>query len=195
MNNRGFTLIEFVLVIILATIVLGVTVSLLSRGWTGITITAMAKKLRSDIQYAQELAMTERATTSFSRPMRTRVIFDTTNEKYDIKIVNDSDGDEIWGEAAETEFARDPSTGGDFTVQLNTGDYKSIVIGSASFSATACTASAVLEFDSMGNPYCVSGGVGGASTKMDSAGTVTISKSGDTATITVTQNSGRVTTQ
>ena len=86
MNNRGFTLIEFVLVIILATIVLGVTVSLLSRGWTGITITAMAKKLRSDIQYAQELAMTERATTSFSRPMRTRVIFDTTNEKYDIKI-------------------------------------------------------------------------------------------------------------
>lgn len=191
MNNRGFTLIELLLVMVLVTIVLGVSVSLLSRGWSGITITAMAKKFRSDIQYAQALAMAMRSSSSLSQPIRSRVIFDTTNEKYDIKVVNDADKDNKWGESGEAEYAKDPATGGDFTVQLNSGSYSGIVIDSASFSATGCTSSAIVEFDSMGVPYCVNS-ADQTSIKMDSSGTAVISKAGESATLTVVQNTGRV---
>jgi len=191
MYNRGFTLIEFLLVIVLIAIVLGVSVSLLSRGWSGMTITAMAKKLRSDMRYTQALAMAMRSSSSLSQPIRARVIFDTTNEKYDIKVVNDSDGDKVWGEAGEVEYAKDPSTGGDFTVQLNSGNYSGIAIDSATFSATGCTSSAIVEFDSMGVPYCINSS-DQTSIKMDSSGTAVISKAGESATITVVQNTGRV---
>lgn len=195
MNSRGFTIIELVMVIILIAVVLAVSVSLLSRGWSGMTITAMAKKLRSDTQYAQEIAMIRRASSSFSQPVRARITFDTTGETYNVKIVNDSDGDGKWGETspAEWEYAKDPSTGGNFIVTLNTGSYNGIVIDSASFAATGCTPSAtvaILEFDSMGIPYCVDN-TAGTSTKTDSQGSVSISKASNTATVNVTQNTGR----
>lgn len=191
LQGRGFTLIELIIVMLLVVIMAAVVISFIFREGTTMTITAMAKKIRADMQYAQELAMARRASSGFTQPVRARVVFDTANEKYDLRMVNDSDGDNKWGEGGEWEYTKDPSTGGDFTVQLNSGNYNGITVDSASFSATGCPSQPVLEFDSIGIPYCVDT-TSGISTRIDAEGNVVISKAGESMTIRVTQNTGRV---
>src|SRR3989338_5097170 len=200
MSNKGFSIIELVVVMIIVSIVAAVTIPLIFRGGATMTVAAMARKIKSDIQYAQEMAMARRASTGFAQPVRARIIFDTAAESYNIVMVNDADGDNLWGEAGppqEWEYATDPFTRDSFTLSLNIPDtpYTGITINSASFPATGCTSHAtnpVLEFDSLGIPYCVNNGVGGTSVRMDSPGSVSISKAGETATVNITQNTGRV---
>ncbi len=193
--QRGFSILEFIMVMALVSIMGIVVAPLIFRGGDTINISSMARKIMADMRYAQELGMARRATASFPQPVRSRMVFDTVNNRYEIKMVNDSDGDGIWGEAGEEEYATDPATRGSFSVQLNSGSYSGISISSATFSSASCNPSALkpaVEFDLFGVPYCIDG-VSGISSKIDSPGTVVISKGADTAAISVRQNTGMVT--
>ena len=123
MNTRGFTLIELILVLVLLTIIavfamprLGDVPSMKSG--------AFADKLRADIRYAQNLAMT--------RGQRVRVTFAAAS--YDLTI--------------GATHVIDPSTGNVYPVLLGVGDYAGIAITMPTgFSGN------YVEFDSLGTPY------------------------------------------
>lgn len=129
---------------------------------------AFAHKLRADIRYAQNLAM--------STNQRYRVYFNAApspNPGY--AVVNDANGNGAWGEAGEV--AMDPARGGNLSIALNAGQYAGITFSAVGFSGN------YIEFNSLGVPY-------------DSGGAlivnknVTISPGG--ATVTVTAQTGAV---
>ena len=102
---------------------------------------AFASKLRVDIRYAQNLAM--------SQNRRYRVYFNTApapNPGY--AVVNDADGNTTWGEVGEV--ALDPAGSGNLNVTLNAGQYAEITVSTP--------AGGFIEFDSLGAPT-VGGGV------------------------------------
>lgn len=100
---------------------------------------AFKDKLRADIRYAQNLAM--------SRNQRCRVYFNTAPSPVPdgYAVVNDLDGDAIWGEAGE--FAMDPAGTGNLSVVLNTGDYSNITISTG---ACVPAVGGFTEFNSLG---------------------------------------------
>lgn len=171
-KRRGLALVELVLVLVL----LGI-LALVAMPWmddlTAPKVTATARKLASDITYAQHLAMT--------RGERYRVYFNTAPAPAQgYAVVNDLDGDGNWGEPGE--FAVDPAGRGDLVVVLNTGDYAGITIPSGSIGF----AGSFVEFNTLGVPF----DGGGAITAPTS-----IAVSGGTSqTVTVQPNTGRVNT-
>jgi prepilin-type N-terminal cleavage/methylation domain-containing protein len=167
MNRKGFTLIELVMVLILIGIVASVIAPRLGE-MSSVEAGVFADKLRADLRYAQNLAMT--------RKQRYRAYFDASpapNPGY--AVVNDANGNGTWGEAGE--FAQDPAGGGSLSVALNTGKYAGIGFSSIGF------AGSYLEFNSLGVPFD-----GGGALIADKS--VTISPGG--ATITVTARTGAV---
>jgi Tfp pilus assembly protein FimT len=95
---------------------------------------AFSDKLRADIRYAQNLAMT--------RNMRYRVYYNLApapNPGY--AVVNDANGNGTWGEAGE--IALDPAGGGNLSVTLNAGQFAGITITNAG---------GFIEFNSLGVP-------------------------------------------
>lgn len=139
-DSYGFTLIEAVLIILLLAILAAVAIPRMGAV-TDTKAAATAGKIKSDIRYAQELAMT--------RNQRYRVYFNTspapTPDGY--AVVNDADGDGNWGEAGE--FAQDPTLSGNLSVTLNSGDYAGVTV----------TPTGYIEFNSLGRPT-----VGGGTT-------------------------------
>lgn len=127
MNHKGFTLIELVMVIVLISIIAVFAVPRLGDV-TSTKASAFKQKLRADIRYAQNLAMTQ--------GRRTRVNFIPTSYGItrDISPTNTCNplGD-----------VPDPAGGTNFLVTLDTGIYAGIRIGPSS----------CLEFDSLGRPY------------------------------------------
>jgi prepilin-type N-terminal cleavage/methylation domain-containing protein len=195
MKKNGFTLIELIMVLTLVVILAVFVVPMIFRGGAGVSVSAMSRKIKDDILYAQTLAMQRhKLSTPAANPAnlvyRYRVRFnfnDATNcpGTNNYSIVNDSDFDGIWGEDA-TESAREPLSGEDFfCVQLNTGDYAGIT-ASADFGGST---PGILEFDSFGTPYDSDGA------KLTGVKTISISKSGETATVTITPYTGSVTVQ
>lgn len=195
MKNHGFTLIEMIMVIVLVVILAVVAAPMIFRAGTSISVHAMSKKIRDDILYAQSLAMQRHKlsapTTNVTNPVfRYRVRFnynDITNcpgtDNY--SIVNDSDFDGTWGEDA-TESAREPSTGEDFfCVLLDTGDFAGITV-SADFGGST---PGLLEFDHFGVPYDSDG------VRLTAVKTITVSRAAETAVISITPYTGRVTIQ
>lgn len=135
MMERGFTLIEAVLIILLLAILAAVAIPRM----VDVTTTkaaATSEKIKSDIRYAQELAMT--------RNQRYRIYFNTapaqTPDGY--AVVNDADGDGNWGEAGE--FAQNPTLSGNLSVTLNSGDYTGVTVSLSSGD--------YIEFNSLGRP-------------------------------------------
>jgi type II secretory pathway pseudopilin PulG len=93
---------------------------------TGTNAAAFADKLRTDIRYAQNLAMTQHR--------RYRVYFNASPAPAQgYAVVNDAG-----------EFASDPAGGGNLSVTLGAGDYSGIAISYNS---------QFIEFDSLGVPY------------------------------------------
>ncbi|MBI5903474.1 MAG: type II secretion system protein [Deltaproteobacteria bacterium] len=199
MGKRGFTLIELLMVIGLLSILSAVAVPYLFSGPSGVSVPAMAKKIKNDVYYAQSLAMRGYnldTPTTVNPAFRFRIRFNTpdancagTNQ---YAIVSDVDNNGTWGEnpnsSAVVESARNPVNGNPyFCVQLdpNTGDYSGFTV-SANFGGTA---PGVLEFDNMGIPYNSDG------VKLSTAGTVVVSKGGTSSTVSVTKNTGMVTVQ
>jgi|SRR3990172_7036447 MSHA pilin protein MshC len=124
MNSKGFTLIELIMVIVLIGIII-VVVSPKLGDVTDTKAAALADKLRADIRYAQNLAMTT--------SQRHRVYINTapgpTPDGY--SVVNVATGLVV----------QDPA-GGNLSVVLNAGDYAGITV----------SPNAVIEFNSLGSP-------------------------------------------
>jgi MSHA pilin protein MshC len=134
MNRKGFTLIELVIVLLLV----GILAVYAAPRMVAVTDTkagAFADKLRADVRYAQNLAMTQNR--------RYRVYFNTApSPASGYIVVNDANGNGTWGEAGE--IAQDPAGRGSLSVTLNTGDYVGITVSTP--------AGGFIEFNSLGVP-------------------------------------------
>lgn len=125
MKNRGFTLIELVMIIAL----LGIMAVFAAPRLGNITATnaaAFSDKLRADIRYAQNLAMTRNA--------RFRVHFNAAPAPNPGYAVTDSANASV----------QDPAGSGNLSVVLNAGNYAGITVASPF---------PFIEFDSLGRPY------------------------------------------
>jgi len=169
-GERGFTLIEAILIIVVIAI-LGALAILDMSDITGTKASAAARKLQSDIAYAQEVAMT--------RNLRHRVYFNAapapTPSGY--AVVNDADNDGIWGEPLE--FTVDPAGGGSLSVALNAGEYAGITIVGVGFAAP------YVEFNGLGVPSSGGAPLGGPTS-------VTVTGGATFRTVTVEAETGRV---
>lgn len=169
-RRDGFTLIELVIIMLILVIVAAAVIPSIGDT-TGMRMSATARKVQSDIAFAQSLAMTG--------GQRYRVYFNLAPAPAaGYAVVNNTDGDANWGEAGE--FARDPVGGGTLSVTLNTGDYAGVTISAVGFSGS------FVEFDTLGRPYDNLG-------LLAAGNTVTMAGGSATQTVTVTQQTGRVT--
>jgi MSHA pilin protein MshC len=177
MDRKGFTLIELVMVLVLIGIVAIVVVPRLPNV-AATKAGALVDKLRADIRYAQNLAMT--------RNTRSRVRFNGngTAPPSGYTVVTSTT-------STCTSFiaATDPARGGALTVTLGTGDYANISV----VPGKNC-----LEYDSLGRPCdCSASGtmLPGSScfTSISSALTVTINAGSVAAgSITISLQTGAV---
>lgn len=183
MNRSGFTLIELILVMVLVVILAATVVPMIFKGGADLSVVAAAMKVKDDIRYAQTLAMQRHKlpTPAVTNPTyRYRMTFDAGTDIY--TIVNDANNNGTWGEGL-AENVRKPSTGDtSFIVQLNVGDYAGIDITAVGFD------SGLLEFDLFGTPFDGAG-------RLTTAKSITLERSGQSATITVTPGTGRVVVQ
>lgn len=125
--NRGFTLIEVIIVVVILAIVSLIAVPMFSSA-AGVQVRTAANMIASDLEYAQSMAITNGSAYS--------VVFNTAAESY--KIV-DSEGDVIQnplrpGSDYVVNFASDS--------RLSRVNIKTVLFGSAS----------VVQFDYLGSP-------------------------------------------
>lgn len=162
-GQKGFTLIETVAMLLILGILAVVAIPRLGN-MTGTRASATARKVQSDIAYAQNLAMT--------RNLPHRVYFNAAPAPASgYAVVNDTDGDGNWGEAGE--FAIDPTNStGNLSVTLNAGNYAGVTISGGSFAGT------FVHFNTLGVPTA--------------GGTVTVSGGGVPQTVAVQPETGNV---
>lgn len=164
MGQKGFTLIEMVMLLLILGI-LAVVVIPQVEDMAGTRASATARKLQSDIAYAQSLAMT--------RNLPHRVYFNAAPAPANgYAVVNDANGNGNWG-VDPGEFAIDPANASaSLSVTLNTGSYAGVIISGGSLTGT------FVGFNTLGVPT--------------TGGTVSISGGGTTQTVTVQPETGRV---
>jgi len=151
-NHKGFTLIELVMILVL----IGILAAVAAPKFVDVSSTnaaAFADKLRADIRYAQNLAMT--------RNQKYRVYINVppapAGPGGGYAVVNDANGNGTWGEAGE--FAREPAGTGNLRVVLGAGDYAGVTVSPNTF----------IEFDSLGRPT-----MGGTTLTVSGGATVTV---------------------
>ncbi len=120
----GFSLIELLILIVILGILTYVSVVSYTPALNFRKASAAAK-IRSDLQYAQSLAMLTRQTCGLTFSGNTYTVFENGNT---------------------TDPAKDPVTQQDYTVAMNSGDYAGITL-SANFGGTS-----VIQFDREGTP-------------------------------------------
>ena len=130
-QRRSFTVIELIVVILILT-VLGVTVFARIPDLGPLRLQTAAKKLQTDIRYAQSLAL--------SLQMRTGLAFNVVADSYSLYIERTPG---VWSLAAN------PLTKTDFTVTLNTDEFVGVQITVVYFNGY----NQALVFDEWGNPY------------------------------------------
>jgi prepilin-type N-terminal cleavage/methylation domain-containing protein len=133
-NKKGFTLIELIIVMVIIAI-LGLGVNALIGDTTSTKAYGTARKIQSDIIFAQESAMSHR--------IHYRITFSTSPNNYTIQQCTTWGGSSCttWGTVA------DPSTNTTpFTVTLNSGSYSGVSLLSTGFTGN------YLEFNSAGTP-------------------------------------------
>ncbi|MGE4357829.1 MAG: prepilin-type N-terminal cleavage/methylation domain-containing protein [Candidatus Omnitrophota bacterium] len=165
MKKRGFTLIEIVLVIALIAI-LSITMAVKWTGFEEAKLTSAVSKLAADIAYAQQLAITTQLFHGLS--------FDTTNEKYSLFRI-EADGTPTTIE--------DPYRRGEaFVVEYPLGELQGVTLQSVNIEGGD-----QLLFNWQGTP-CDSSG-----TELTSDATITLECKGNTKTLTVVAETGKVT--
>lgn len=132
-KQKGFTLIELVIIMVLIGIMAVFAAPRLYI--TSTNAAAFSDKLRADIRYAQNLAMTQ--------ARRWRVYVNTPpapNPGY--AVVNDANGNGTWGEPGE--FAADPAGGAVLSITLDAGQFAGITVSTPALG--------YIEFNSLGAP-------------------------------------------
>lgn len=128
MNRKGFTFIELVMVIVLISIVAVYAAPRLSNV-TDTKAGAFVDKLRADIRYAQNLAM-------------------TTNQRYRVYFNGSGGSAPANGYSVVNNvtagIAPDPDGSGNLIVTLNSGDYAGITVSTP--------AGGYIEFNALGVP-------------------------------------------
>ncbi len=170
-DERGFTLIELVLIIIILGII-GFIISISIGDINSTKLNSAARRLASDIRYAQQLSMTKQ--------IRHGVVFTVPNT-YTVFQENDPNPDTP---------ARNPAGGGDLIVDYSSDpQLQGVAISTPSF----CTGAGgtppcaqALEFNPLGAPTDETG------TPLTS-GSVILSYSGNSKTLTVEPNTGKLT--
>ena len=164
MDRKGFTLIELVMIMVLIGILAAVVIPKLGN-MTTTNAAAFSDKLRADIRYAQNLAMT--------RGRRTRVNFTTSS----YMVSQDTSTN-----CGSFTTASDPAGSGNLSVTLNAGIYAGITINPSML---------CLEYDSLGRPYVCGGG---ACSITLSGMAITVIANGVTTvgTVTITPQTGAV---
>jgi len=132
MNQRAFTLIELIMVIVLIGIMAAIVVPRLGNVQRSKAV-SFIDKVQADIRYAQNLAMT--------RGKRTRINF--TASSYSVTQDTSAAGD-----CSSFAAASDPATGGTMTIDLSKPNYAGLTV----------TPVSCLEYDSLGRPYVCGGG-------------------------------------
>ncbi|MCU0651876.1 MAG: prepilin-type N-terminal cleavage/methylation domain-containing protein [Candidatus Omnitrophica bacterium] len=163
MAKRGFSLIEVIMVILIAGILAIFLASDLSSSLSTAKLSAAQFKVKSDIIYAQNLAVTQQVNHG--------VIFDPSLETY--SVYSQTTGN----------IVNNPLTGAAFTVNFNTdSDLRGVDIVSANFGAPSINR---VEFDSFGTPS-------NGAVALPADGTVDLGYSGLSAVVRVTKNTGMV---
>ena len=125
LNSYGFTLIEAVILLTILAILAYVSGASFTQVLS-FKKAAAAAKIRSDIQYAQSLAMLTRQNCGLIFSGNSYTVFENGNT---------------------TDPAMDPVTQKNYTVTMNSGDYAGVTI-SANFGGTQ-----VIQFDRKGFPF------------------------------------------
>ena len=192
MEEKGFTIIELIMTMLLAAILAAVAAPYLFRGQAPLTVPAFARKVADDIRYAQSLAMLragletpQAANPYFLYRIRFNVADTNCPGASQYAIVSDADNNGAWGEfpngSGQVESGRLPSTGAEyFCVSMESGDYAGFTIA-ADFGGSIPGA---LSFDSLGVPLDSDGAA------LTAAKTITVSRGGESALITVTPKTG-----
>lgn len=195
-RDSGFTMIELVMVMVLAAIVAAVAAPMLFKGSTSVGVGAMGRKVKNDVIYARTLAMARSnldtpdvSSPSFAYRVRFNVADANCAGTDQYAIVNDADNNGVWGEypngAGVVESARTPATGEEYFCVPLAGDYAGYTV-TADFGGSV---PGVLGFDTRGIPYDSDG------VRLASAVTITIAGGGNSVTLVVTPNTGRVALQ
>jgi len=172
-TNEGFTLIELIMVIVLIGIIaffaaprLG-TIPSTNAG-------AFADKLRADVRYVQDVAMTKNR--------RTRVYFNGTGiaPAAGYTAVQDSS---VPGNCSTFTVVTDPASFGNLTVTLNAGSFTGITI------APTMTC---LEYDTLGQPYNCGGSLGSCSSTAAGMSIVVNGNGAAVSTLAVAAQTGAV---
>jgi Tfp pilus assembly protein FimT len=176
-KERGFTVIELIMIIVLISIMAAVAVPKFGDYYNGITVGSAATKVAADIRFAQN-----RATTTQDRS-RHRVV-DATH--YEVLYCPDSGTNFDSATCSCTvawAYATDPTSQGNFQVDLST-EFPGVVITSP---PGHC-----IEFNSLGVPYYNANCTDPASCGASAGATVVIQADGTSKTITVTAETGVV---
>lgn len=140
LSQKGFTLLELVIVLVVVAI-LSVFVAQKIGNVTAMKAAAFTNKLRADIRYAQNVAMT--------RNRRARVYFNGTGTAPAAGYAVVIDG--AAGICNAFAAVDNPDRSGNLTVVLAAGDYTGI---------TVTPSIACLEYNSLGSPFICSGSLG-----------------------------------
>lgn len=165
-NRRGFTLIEFVLIIAVALILATAAIVAINNAVKSIRLTNAADKLASDLRYAQYMAGNTATWYGISLEA------DPVNQ-YSI-YTTDGSVDALVSDPAKP--------GSNFVVPLNT-DYNILISG-----VTIEGGGKHIEFSPSGAPYADKNNTNPISTES----VVTLSNGSATRTVRITPNTGRV---
>ena len=131
---RGFTLIELIMVIVILAS-LAVVASPFLQNIPNIRAQMAAFKLRSDIRYAQLLAI--------QSSVRSRVVFNSGTHSYQLERDNGS-GTFI--------AVMNPATRQNYTVTLNSGDFQGVTFSVVQLASPAAGNPNIVVFDALGAP-------------------------------------------
>lgn len=112
-NERGFTLVELIIVLTIASILAAVFVARFDTAHESLQFDGMIRKIAADVRYAREMALTG--------GQGTRVYIEQGNNRYSLR----------WADGV---YMTNPMGGGNFVVDLGHGDFGSVQITSTAFS-------------------------------------------------------------
>ena len=136
-RDRGFTLIELVMVMVIVGI-MAVVASPIFQNFPQMRAEMAAFKLRSDIRYAQIFALQSSLTT--------RIVFNAVTNSYQLEHDN--------GVGGYIPIVN-PANRDNYTVNFNTGDFQGVTLSSVQLAAPTAGNPNIIIFNGAGAPFYV----------------------------------------